>query len=395
MSIVEPLSAGVFEWPCQKPRAMELRPLDLGEIFDRAITLYVRNFRAFAGIVFVTVVPVAIVQYFLILHELPELNTSLALLAHPERLGTQHVPTMFDSPATLALWVVSALVAYVTTTIALSAVGVGVARVYYGRPVDFAACYEPVLHRWRSLLALLGAALAMLIVAYVAAILLMMIPIAIGVLSARSGFPVVLVLAVTVMLFAVLFAVLLVFITSAFGFYGVVIESLPAFASLRLAFARVFNRNDFGRALLCSIAVGVLWFASTALFDSFGFVALARWPSAYVTLDALVRIVVLPFIGVILALFYFDVRIRNEGFDLEVEMERPSGLPGEGDEPNYAPTAYLSGPERAMIKRFLERRDSLTVHRRQEIAAQLAAPLRERVPAEMRRLGDESLLERL
>lgn len=374
---------------------MELRPLDLGEIFDRAVTLYVRNFIAFTAIVLVTVVPVAIVQYLLILHELPELNVSLALLAHPEHLGTQQVPTMFDSPTTLALWVTSALVAYVMTTIALSAVGVGVARVYYGQRVDFAACYQPVLHRWWSLMALLGAALAMLIAAYVAAVLLMMIPIAIGLLSARSGFPVILVLAVTVMLFVVLFAVLLVFMTSAFGFYGVVIERLSAFGSLRLAFARVFNRNDFSRALLCSIAVGVVWFASTVLFDSFGFVALARWPGAYVTLDALVRIVVLPLIAVILALFYFDVRIRGEGFDLEVEMERPGGSAAEGDEPNYAPTAYLSGPERAMIKRFLERRDSLTVQRRQEIAAQLAAPLRERVPVEMRRLEDESLLERL
>ena len=64
-------------------------------------------------------------------------------------------------------------------------------------------------------------------------------------------------------------------------------------------------------------------------------------------------------------------------------------------EPAYAATAYLTGEERALIKRFLERRDDLTDERRNELAAQLAARVRDRVPPELARLGDESLLERL
>jgi uncharacterized RDD family membrane protein YckC len=64
-------------------------------------------------------------------------------------------------------------------------------------------------------------------------------------------------------------------------------------------------------------------------------------------------------------------------------------------EPAYAPTAYLTGEERALIKRFLERRDALTQERRAELAAQLAARVRDRVPPELARLDDESLLDRL
>lgn len=64
-------------------------------------------------------------------------------------------------------------------------------------------------------------------------------------------------------------------------------------------------------------------------------------------------------------------------------------------EPVYAPTSYLSGEERGLIKRFLERRDSLTENRRRELAEQLAARIRSRVPADLARLDDESLLERL
>jgi uncharacterized RDD family membrane protein YckC len=64
-------------------------------------------------------------------------------------------------------------------------------------------------------------------------------------------------------------------------------------------------------------------------------------------------------------------------------------------EPAYSPTAYLSGEERALVKRFLERRDALSLERRQELASQLASRVRGRVPSELARLDDEALLERL
>jgi uncharacterized RDD family membrane protein YckC len=63
--------------------------------------------------------------------------------------------------------------------------------------------------------------------------------------------------------------------------------------------------------------------------------------------------------------------------------------------PAYAATLYLSGSERELIKRFLDRRDALDTQRRRELAAQLAARVRERVPPELQRLDDEPLLERL
>lgn len=64
-------------------------------------------------------------------------------------------------------------------------------------------------------------------------------------------------------------------------------------------------------------------------------------------------------------------------------------------EPVYAPTLYLSGEERALVKRFIERRDALVPEQRTALAGRLAARVRDRVPAELRGLDDESLLERL
>jgi uncharacterized RDD family membrane protein YckC len=79
----------------------------------------------------------------------------------------------------------------------------------------------------------------------------------------------------------------------------------------------------------------------------------------------------------------------------DARLPGPSNLTRRSSEPMYAPTAYLSGEERALVKRFLERRDALAADRRKELAAQLAMRVRERVPIELQRLDDEPLLERL
>lgn len=79
----------------------------------------------------------------------------------------------------------------------------------------------------------------------------------------------------------------------------------------------------------------------------------------------------------------------------DARLAAPRDFTQRREEPVYASTAYLTGEERALVKRFLERRDALSGDRRKELAAQLAARVRERVSGELAQLGDEPLLERL
>ncbi|MGB6985121.1 MAG: RDD family protein [Candidatus Aquilonibacter sp.] len=79
----------------------------------------------------------------------------------------------------------------------------------------------------------------------------------------------------------------------------------------------------------------------------------------------------------------------------ESRMESPEQMLREVAEPVYAATAYVSGDERALIRRFLERRDDLVPQRRAALAHQLAERVRPRVGADLQRLADEDLLERL
>ena len=79
----------------------------------------------------------------------------------------------------------------------------------------------------------------------------------------------------------------------------------------------------------------------------------------------------------------------------ESRMESPEKMLREVTEPVYAATAYVSGDERALIRRFLERREDLVPQRRATLAHQLAERVRPRLGPDLQRLADEDLLERL
>jgi hypothetical protein len=52
--------------------------------------------------------------------------------------------------------------------------------------------------------------------------------------------------------------------------------------------------------------------------------AFAHLPGLQAAIEGLARAVITPFAVVLLAVYYFDVRIRREGFDLEASLERLS-----------------------------------------------------------------------
>ncbi len=80
----------------------------------------------------------------------------------------------------------------------------------------------------------------------------------------------------------------------------------------------------------------------------------------------------------------------------DAKMASPTSMLKEmREEPIYASTAYVTGEERAIIKRFLERRYSLAPEKRISLAVELAHRVRPRVPDDMKKLDDEALLERL
>lgn len=305
---------------------MELRPLNFGEIFDRAVTIYVKNFLPFAAIVIVLIVPLAILQYLADLSAQPQFDAIFRVFAHHGNILTTRIPSTLNTPAGMASFFGLLLLTYTLWPFTLNAVAVGVARVYRDRPVEFRACYEAVIHRWLEVLGIIGMGFLILLAWYVVAFVVIMV--FAGILSfvalASGGGAAAIGITVAVILIIVTVPSLaLLFVALTFAMYATVIEERPVMESLGLGFSRVFTRAEVWRALLFAFAVLAVMIAAAVIFGFIGlFAAFVHLPLLQALIDSLQRAIVTPFATILLAIYYFDVRIRREAFDLETTLER-------------------------------------------------------------------------
>lgn len=302
---------------------MELRPLGFGEIFDRAVTLYVRNFPAFFAIVLVLIVPLGIVQYFVDSSQSTQIDALLRVLQHPD--AKPQVPQLFASPGDLITLLLVAAAFYLMWPFALDAVAVGVARLYGNRPVDFAGCYRAVLSRWPAILGTLTIQAAVFIGWYIAFLAVVFVSILVAAVFARAWLPLGIVgfaLAAAICL-AALAMLAPVFIALTFAMNAVVIERCGPVAAVASGFGRVFTRQEFWRSLLFALAAFAVLTGGSMVIAVVAWVALlAHAIAVEVVIGSLLRAAFAPFSIVLIAVYYFDVRIRREGFDLEAELEQ-------------------------------------------------------------------------
>jgi hypothetical protein len=309
----------------EAPPQMELRPLGFGEIFDRAITLYIRNFVPFFGIVLVLIVPLAIVQYIVDSSQAAQINDFIRILTHPH--AKPATPGMFFSPQQLVGLGIDLLVFYLLYPFVLNAVAVGVARLYRGRPVEFTACYAAVLKRWASILIMLLLDIFVILAWYAATVVALVfgVVIAAALLHAFVLLGIVAVVADVVIFFAVVLLFLVLFIALSFAMYAVVIEESSPIQALGTGFVRVFTRSEFWRAVLFALAATAVQLGAGLMIGVFaGIAVLLHWVVLESVLKTLLNAALIPFSAILIAIYYFDVRIRREGFDLEAELDRLS-----------------------------------------------------------------------
>lgn len=307
----------------QPAAAPPLRPLGFGELFDRAITLYLKNFFPFLGIVLVMMVPLALLQYAVDSSQAGQLAAVLSQIEHP----TRTVPPMSSlpvfTPAFIAILVTALIALFAVEPFVIAAVAFGVARLYSGRPVEFRACFAGALAHWGRLYGVLGMFFLMAIGAYIAIVVVVAVfaVAAIG-LASRSVAVGVFAGVIGLLLLLALFAAAILFaVAAAFATYGVVIEGLGVFESIGVAFSRVFSRSEIGRAVLLSMCAWLIAFTGQIIIVILALLAQAVgliWLD--VLLKALSSALIYPFSIIIIVVYYFDVRIRREGFDLASKL---------------------------------------------------------------------------
>ena len=297
-----------------------LRALSIGEIFDRAVTMYVRHFAVFSLIVLTLLVPFGIIQFFMSDSSSNSMTQLIQQMEHPGRTISPY------SSAQLTAFVLLGLVVLVLTPFANNAVAVGVAAIYAGRQPSYRDGFARVLRRAGPLLgsillcglillgAYLGIVIAVMLVAMMAALIWQAAPF-MGVVFVVIGIA---------MFLAVLLLFMLLVMCAAFALYATTLEDARPADAIGEAFRRIFNRRELGKATLISIAYLAIQFGAALISIAVAMLVLSLAHSAVVqiVISTAISAAVTAFATILLAVYYYDVRTRSEGLDLEVDLER-------------------------------------------------------------------------
>jgi len=273
----------------------ELRPLSLGEILDRTFSLYRRNFLLFLGI--------AAIPHLLVLG----LNLVQVLVLKTPGVTPRVPDSQFQAGAVgsiLALGIVGGILAFIVYIVSfLFAQGgtiYAVSDLYLGRPTTIGAS----LSRMKGQLGNLFGVMFLNGVATLIAFIFLIIP---GIYVACR---------------------LCTCIPAA------LLEDLGARESLERSFS--LTKDNAGRAFVIYLLYFALLYAAIFLFlMPFGVLAafsakdpsMLRWSMAMMQVgNFFAAVLVSPFILIATSVFYYDLRVRKEAFDLQVMMN-PGGNP--------------------------------------------------------------------
>jgi hypothetical protein len=297
----------------------DLRPLTLGEILDRTAQLYRNNFLLFAGIFAVT-------NAFLLVLVLVFEGLSPAYRAINTTMKFQFGPVVF-------FLILFGLVGMLLYGASIAAITRAVAWVYVGEPATIRTAYSSTLPRLgRYLWLMVIVALVLLGVALVAALALavvMVIAIAAMAVVFGSKGPAAAIVSVIVGLFVdfALFAILAWFgARYALGIPACVVENLKARKALRRSVE--LSKESRGRIFMLFLLVGVVQIGMLLLtqapFYVYSFTHHQTMPIGLTVLSQIISVATNTFVGPILStgltLFYFDQRVRKEGYDIEWMM---------------------------------------------------------------------------
>jgi len=311
--------------------AIELRPLTLGELLDRAFTLYRAHFWLFVGIMAIPSCMAIPMNFLLLMKQ----GSPLATL-------TRQTPQAQAAVFSLGFLALLAIF-WIAYAVAMGAATHAVAEAYLGRPTTVSGSYGSIRGRfWRLLGVIFNVGFR------IAGIFLLVIIVAamgIGVLvaaTARSGGPTAGVIAALVMLVAFCAAFALVIYLAlryAVAIPALLLEDLRVLASIRRSVQLTAGYR--GRLFIASFLMTIIGYVGVMVFQGPFWIAAAfaarygNWPAwlnfATAASGAIGGAITGPLLMIVLVLSYYDARIRKEAFDLQFLMsslDHPAPAPG-------------------------------------------------------------------
>lgn len=308
--------ASQFQTPATKPQLnYDLRPLSTGEVLDRTFQIYRSRFALFAGL---AMLPAGV-----------NVITNALKLVYAAHQDTHvHAGAGFYATAQIVMLTLSgvaALISLVLYGITQAATTWALSAVYLGEPASMKAAYGAALKHWfRYTLVTLRqvwAGIWLPVVLFVAAI-------AVPTIGRKQGLTTLwLTIPLLVLAFLSIIYGVWAYIRVSLAVPAAVVESLKTRASLRRSAQLLASRKV--RVFLLFLLLFALYLVVGAIESPLLLLAVrARGTEAFITqgINLVVSFAAGTLIGPVgaigVCLFYFDERVRREGFDIEWMMRK-------------------------------------------------------------------------
>ena len=304
-------------------QAAELRPLSVGEKLDVAIKIYWRNALTLFKVVLVVVAPVQIL-------------TALVLASVPEgeAFSQQNVgqtPTVDTTLTASEIWAYVAGIAlvviltFIASTLATAACFKAVSDAYLGGEPNWRTSLAFAGRRLHSVLwiSILGGLLTLGLIAVAGGLTLLLG--AIDEMAVWIGIP---------LLVAAFAVAAWMWIGWAVAVPAFLTEGTKGRRALGRSFRLVKGRwwRTLGLYFLANFLAGIVGNIIGGILTALQFTDIGESLAMQLTLGAIgqtvAAVITTPFIAAFIIVLYFDLRVRNEGFDLQLLAERVGMPPG-------------------------------------------------------------------
>lgn len=291
-----------------------LRPLRIGEIFDRAVTLCVANFVPFAIVALFYVVPMAVAGIFQQRDTAQSWQAMIAVMrghgASVPRSGTN-----WGLQIGVIAWVALA------GPFAHMAIAAAVGQRYRDSRVDWRAAMVAALQQWAPVIGLMLFGIITLVTAVFGGSIGLGLVIGVSAVAfaASKAASIVFGILAILLFLAWLLALMVLAIAILFMFLALVIERSTFITAIGSGFTRIFNRRELLRALAMALAFMAIELGLTLIsYTVIGVVDI--WWHAFVAgavALSLVNLLTVIFSATLFTVYYFDVRLRREALDMQ------------------------------------------------------------------------------
>jgi hypothetical protein len=304
----------------------DLRPLGVGEILDRAVTLFVQRFAVLMLILALVAIPVAIVQY-------AAAPTTAGTIADLQRLLALPPGHQAEQRAILrglaagnrvgafgfGLILLSAALGALSTTACM----IGVAQAYAGGLPSVREVYREALRRWP---AQIGAGLLFMALAFgltfVLALAVFFVALAIGALAAISRGAATIAGILIALGVGLTFcgATVLLYFAAQMTIVSIALEGAHPIRGIAQGLRRTLSPAVFWRSALVATIVFAVWLIGSLLLLGLaaGLSALTHVGALYPVIAVIGTVALNALVTTFIVLYAFDVRVRREGYDLEL-----------------------------------------------------------------------------